>query len=203
MALLGNVDATKRFLQAVDGDAFTGDQETRIAETLAMVSSLIESRIGRTFAIDPLTPESVLVSSYGITGELWLPKPVRAITGIIEATTWDGLAWSGSTVLAANYFLHRRDELGFYHSVKLKPGYAWNGDYLVTGTWHDINGAVPADLAYVANYVTAEIFKKQNASPAGYAGPDGTVVLFRDALNEPEIKAILAKYTAEYASVAV
>lgn len=205
MALLGSVEGVKRLVQSVDGDDFTGDQETRLEEVLAAVSSLIETRIGITYGTTPLTVTSRLVRSLGVTDELWLPEPIVDLDSIVLAEEWTGTTWIGTTALAATYYLARADEYGRARAVRTVPGYAWSGDYLVTGTWAStqLDTLIPDDLMYVANYVAAEIYKKQSASPAGYAGPDGRVVLFRNALKEPEIVELLDKHARGRATTVV
>jgi hypothetical protein len=53
---------------------------------------------------------------------------------------------------------------------------------------------VPDDITYLANFLAAEIFKKQPMSPAGAVGPDGAVVPLRNAFMEPEVKKIINKW---------
>jgi hypothetical protein len=199
MAVYGSLEGVKRFLQAVDGDDFGGDMSTRISETLAAISSIIEERTGVVWSSDDPDPESILVESQGASAELWLPKAVRSITSVVYAPEWSGSAWTLGTAIPSTTYWRSRDG----RTLRTIYGYIWNGAYLVTGTWGDVDNEPPADIHYIANYVTAETFKKQNASPAGYAGPDGSVVLYRNALKEPDIEALLAKHARKRATSVV
>jgi hypothetical protein len=93
----------------------------------------------------------------------------------------------------ADYRLAGRNRNGLYRTIQ-GVNVSWSGTYLITGVWEDQVNGVPPEIDYVANYAAAEIFKKQNASPAGFAGPDGSVVLFRDVFRETEVRKILEKH---------
>ena len=93
----------------------------------------------------------------------------------------------------------------FAHGLRLLTGAWWGAvDFLnrplvpvlVTGDFADTDddAAVPEDIAYIANYLTAEIFKAESTSAAGQIGLEGNYVPPRNPWNDPLVKAILHKH---------
>lgn len=199
MALYGTPEGIKRLLRPSPDSEFSTDEDARILEAQAIASSLIELETGAVLT-GGITPETVLVHSYGATITLWLPKPIRTVTDVTYDAEWDGAAWTGGTVYDPEYYrLDHRKIDGTHWALTALPGYGWNGSYLVTGTWADQTADEPADITYIANYIASTLYKKQNLSPVGMSGPEGAYVQGRDkikVLQEPEVRAILDKYRA-------
>jgi len=193
MAVYGSIEGVRALVQATEGDDFGTDMQTRMEELLPVVSALIESETGAVFdAAATAVPRVVDDVPLGPT--LYLPVGLRSVTSITEAPVWGGVTWSGGTLLTADlYRLAGRSQTGIYRTLRATSG-NWLGRYLITGVWEDQVVSVPPEIDYIANYAAAEIFKKQNASPAGFAGPDGSVVLFRDVFRETEVRKILERH---------
>lgn len=165
----------------------------RMGSLLATVSALIESDTGATFG--EAAPETIAVESSGWTKPLlYLPKGLRSLTSVTESPEWENGAWSGGTVLSnSQYRLASHTVDGYWRTLYRTDGY-WAGTYLVTGSWEGTTDDIPEEINYLANYLSAEIFKKQKASPAGFVGPDGATVAVRNTFNEPEVKRILDRH---------
>lgn len=184
-----------------EGEDFTADQESRIGQLLEVMSRVIEERTGAIFG--DATAETVEETADG-GSILYLSKGLRSVTSIVEnPTTWSGTAWNGGTTLTtADYRLSgklnkRATDGAFatcYRTIERING-GWSGRYVITGVWEDRFATVPVDIDYLASYLAAEVFKKQKASPAGFVGPDNAVVPVRNTLNEPEVKAILNRWS--------
>jgi hypothetical protein len=193
MAVYGSAEGVRRLVQATEGDDFGTDMQQRMDELLPVVSALIEYETGAVFAASP-TAQARLVEGVPYDTTLYLPTGLYSLTSIVAAPEWDGAAWTGGTTLAStDYRLAGRNQYGLYRTIR-GVAVSWSGTYLITGVWEDQVNGVPPEIHYVANYAAAEIFKKQNASPAGFAGPDGSVVLFRDVFRETEVRKILEKH---------
>jgi hypothetical protein len=159
------------------------------------VSVLIEQETGATFG--GAEDATVDVEQYG--GHLlFLPKGLRSLTSITADPEWIDGAWSGGTVLeTGQYRLPMMSTNGLVRTIRRVGdvfGNAWYGTYLVMGRWGDQADTVPDDIHYLANFISAEIFKKQQASPAGFVGPDGAVVPIRNVFKEPEVQKILDRH---------
>jgi hypothetical protein len=190
MAVYGSAEGVRRLVQATEGDDFGTDMQQRMDELLPVVSALIEYETGAVFAASP-TAVARVIEDAPYSGVLYLPVGLYSVTA---GPTWDGAAWTGGTVLSsADYRLAGRNRDGIYRTIQGLT-WPWSGAYVITGVWEDQVASVPPEIDYVANYAAAEIFKKQNASPAGFAGPDGSVVLFRDVFRETEVRKILEKH---------
>lgn len=191
MAVYGSLAAVKKLVQATEGDEFGTDQEARMTELLPVVSVLIESETGAVFADDP-TATTRVIEDVPVGRTLYLPVGLYSVTSIqANPVSWDGTVWTGGTLLAADdYRLAGQNRDGVYRTI-LGVNASWGGRYVITGIWENQVDGVPPEITYVANYAASEIFKKQNASPAGFAGPDGSVVLFRDVFKETEVRRIL------------
>lgn len=193
MAVYGSIQGVRALVQATEGDDFGTDMQQRMEDLLPVVSAIIESETGAVFAATPTPVARVIEAApYGLT--FYLPVGLYSVTSIVAAPEWNGTAWIGGTTLAStDYRLAGRNRDGIYRTIQ-GLSTPWYGGYLITGVWEDQVASVPPDIDYVANYAAAEIFKKQNASPAGFAGPDGSVVLFRDVFRETEVRKILDRH---------
>jgi hypothetical protein len=190
----GSVAVVKELLQATGDDTWDAAATNRMTNLLTVVSDRIEFETGKRFGVDPLTTQTFVAESYQPHRLLFLPLGLRSLASVTESASWDGAAWSGGTVLAGTeYRLPGLPTNGVYGAI-LGVGRWWSGSFLVTGTWENEETTVPAGIDYLANYITAEVWKKQSASPAGFTGPDGAVVPIRDVFKETEVVTILNDY---------
>lgn len=191
----GSIDAVRELLQATENDAWDVAATNRATTLLTVVSDRIEFETGKRFGVNPLTVQSFAVDAFTPNRLLFLPLGLRSLTSITQGAAWGGATWAGGTLLATTeYRLTGLPVSGAYQTVLNISG-LWSGQYLVSGTWENEEVDVPAGIDYLANYITAEIWKKQSASPAGFQGPDGATVPIRNVFAEQEVKDILSDYT--------
>ena len=200
VAHYGSADAVKGLL-GNDGDGaevWTDVRESRIVDLLTTVSRIIETETGCIFGSS--VAETIEIDADDGDSTLYLAKGIRSVTSIIEnPATWSGTAWSnGTTLTTLDYRLSGKitrrisgDETSTVYRTLQRINGAWSGKYIITGVWEDQVPSVPDRITYAANYLAAEIFKKQKASPAGFVGPDNAVVPVRNTFSEPEIRKIL------------
>lgn len=189
MTIYGSTAGVKDLLASQGTNDWSEPELARINALLPTVSALIESDTGATFG--EAEPETLAIESLGYGSLLYLPKGLRSLTGVTESPEWESGAWGGGTVLTnSQYRLASRTIDGVYRTL-LRVDSGWAGTYLVTGLWEDTSAEIPPEIDYLANYLAAEIFKKQKASPAGFVGPDGVAVAVRNTFIEPEVKRIL------------
>jgi hypothetical protein len=196
MATIGSAEGAKKLIRSSPSSTFNADQDARITELLGFVTRYIERKTGRVWgeASDP-SPESRIVSSYGEIDTLYLPLGVKNVTAITYEPEWDGTIWSGGTALDTTDFeLYPYGETYATTIKRISWPYSFGGRYLITGTWQDATTEIPADITYVANYLVAQFYKKQDASPAGFLGPDNAVMPIRKFLDEPEVLDVLKAY---------
>lgn len=195
MPLYGSTAGIKALLET-EASEWPESQEARLLDFQKVVSILIEQETGATFGGDD-GDITLAVEQYG--GHLlFLPKGLRTLTSITAQPEWGLSGWTGGEVLDADtYRLPLASSNGLVRAIRRVGGVwgtNWYGTYLVTGRWEDQADTVPDDIHYLANYVSAEIFKKQQASPAGFVGPDGAVVPIRNVFKEPEVQKILDRH---------
>lgn len=191
----GSIDAVKELLQATENDGWDVAASNRITTLLTVVSDRIEFETGKRFGVSPLTTQSVVVDAFTPNRLLFLPLGLRSLTSITQSATWSGSAWTGGALVATtDYRLTGLPAHGAYQTI-LRVNGVWSGQYLISGTWENEETTVPAGIDYLANYITAEIWKKQGASSAGFQGPDGATVPIRNVFAEQEVKDILKDYT--------
>jgi hypothetical protein len=177
---------------------FQAGLEARIDEMQQVVSALVEQRTGRVWSSDPAP--SVTRTIYpvgGLSSVLVLPVPARTITAITVGGSDAGGVVSGGTALeATGWAVAVRDRFGDITAVRLASGASWTGWAVVTvtGTWADSAGSAPPEIVWAVNYITAERIKQEQASPAGFVGPEGTVTPVRNPWSDPQVKQILARY---------
>jgi hypothetical protein len=177
---------------------FQAELETRIEAMQQVVSRMVEHRTGRVWSAAPAP--SVARTIYpggGVSSVLVLPVPARTITAIsVGGIDAGGVVSGGMALAASGWAVAHRDRQGDITAVRLTSGASWAGLSVVTvtGTWADTPGAVPADIVWVVNYITAERIKQEQASPAGFVGPDGTVAPIRNPWNDPQVTRILARH---------
>jgi hypothetical protein len=194
--LYGDLEQVKGMLRPSETAGFGGDAEARLAALQEVVSLLIEEKTGRVFG-GTATPTARTIE--GPRGAPWdillLPSPIRSVTSV---------AIVGSdpvTLDAGDYVLWNVSPQGDAFQLRRVANGYWpirNGvdRIVVTGVWSDTasGGTVPADIDYIANYIIAERFKSEKASPAGFTGPDGATVPVKDPWRDGMVKAVVEKY---------
>lgn len=189
--MLADLQAVKRMLRASPDTDFGPDDDARLEAINEAASLAFEQRVGRSFAgnAGPTTRHFTA----GTDGEVLFTRPVRSVSAVAAGGLWDGAAYAGATALTmGRYRLDRVDRLG--------KAYRMVGPWLagtvvaVTGVWDDTDdtATVPADVVYAVNYLVAELWKIENASPAGFTGPDGATVPIRDPWKSEIVKQALA-----------
>lgn len=194
---LGSTAGVRTYLQATEGDAFQPADLARMDASLRMVSSVLEEKTGAAFYLDPadVEPTVKVVEGVPVGTTLYLPLGLSSVAGIVaNPLTWNGTAWSnGTTLTASQYRLAGLSRSGVYRTL-LGVDYAWGGRYVITGVWEDQVAGVPDDLNDLANWLAAEFYKEQKASPAGFTGPDGATVPIRDVWKTDKVKTLIDKY---------
>ena len=192
MTVYGSTAGVKGLLESQGSNDWSEPEVARMTSLLATVSALIEHDTGATFG--EAAPETIAVESLNRGSLLYLPKGLRSLTSVTESPEWVSGAWSGGTGLTTcEYRLASHTVDGYWRTLYRVDGY-WAGTYLVTGSWEGTTDDIPEEINYLANYLSAEIYKKQKASPAGFVGPDGVTVAVRNTFTEPEVKRILDRH---------
>jgi hypothetical protein len=212
MATYGSVEAVRRLLRPVVGAATNPDAEARIAAIRLAVGAYIEEKTGRTFGGGPAAATSVIVVApvryiYDepviYSTRLFLPAPIRTITEVAYEPEYDGTAWSGGTIIDPSEYVPSLVAMdGTALALESVAGDGWSGRYLVTGTWasEDEDDDIPSDLAYIADYLAAEVFKGEQTSAAAVAGADGAQLPMKNPYKNPLVVAILDKYRVGHAA---
>ena len=203
MPLYGSVDAIKAMLRADVGSTFNADQEARIAALRKWASFHIEQETGRTFGV-AATSQTVAVDAPGDSHLLLLPKAVRTVSAVLLAPEWTGSGWTSGTPLTADDWRFAMvQRTGEALALRRVDAWYWPVLVVVTGTWEDADAdaTVPDEITYVANYLAAERFKVEQASPAGQIGPDGSVLPIRNALSDPLVKSTLEAWRGSLEAV--
>jgi hypothetical protein len=193
MPTYGSANAVKAVLRADVTSTFNADQDTRITALLALASNYIESQTGAQFGVS--ASETIVIDTDWENGEtLFLPKGIRSVTSITENPSWAG-SWTGGTaVTSATYRLTgKASGQSFYRTITRTDG-SWAGNYVIIGVWEDQYPTVPDDVTWAVNTVVVELFKKQQASPAGQIGPDGSIIPLRDVFQQTEIRTVVDRY---------
>lgn len=194
----GDTDAIKALLRASQGTTFTADNLARLDDLNVAISLIVEDKLGRTFGATEA--DSTVLCWAHDDDVLVLPEPIRTITTITVGGTVTGTTMTGGSVLTTSYWTPAIRDVGTgdIYALRLLSGGWWGAGVPVTimGQWvaTDADADVPADLVYAVNYLVAERFKIEQASPAGFIGPDGTTIPIRDSWKDPVWLAIEAKY---------
>lgn len=193
MPAYGSAEAVTALLRTNDAAEFSDDETARIAALLPVVSLAIEQITGATFHGETVTATTRDQEGDGLP-KLYLDMGLRSLTLVKENVTWGAGAWGGGTILTTSqYRLTGQRSNGAYRVLERMDG-TWYGPVVMTGVWEDTYTSVPDDITYIANFVAAEIFKGQQASPHGLVGPEGSMVPIRNALAAPEVKLKLDHY---------
>lgn len=190
MAIYGDIEAVKRMLRPSDDSTFGSDEDTRLEEIQAAVSSALEQRLRRTFGVT--ASDSAKLFWAGPFNKLIFPVPARAITSVTWNPTIAGGTATGGQVFSSDLWVHdpvdqRTSEI---FGIRLLNGvWGWRdsagknatpvqivGDFVDT----DDDAVVPSEITYAVNFLISETFKNQNAGPGGTIGPDGAVIYPRN-----------------------
>lgn len=205
MPLYGSIATVKQMLQPTVASPWTADQEAHLAGIQASVSAAIEADLGRTFGA-PVADTTELFFA-GSNAVVLFDRTARAVTSVAVGGTLDGRTVTGGTPLASTGWTPYPYDggRGLIYGLRLLGGAGWGSDdprgrpatpVVVVGDFSDADAdaVVPEDLTDVANFLIAETFKYRGASPAGFVGPDGTVVPIRNPWNDPLVKRTLDAY---------
>ena len=198
MALYGSIEQVKKMLRPVETATFGADADARLTELRKVISAQIEEETGRVFGGSATATLRTVDGPVAVADDvLLLPTPVRSVTSVAIVGT------NPATLPGTDWVLWMPDRRGGYHALlRIANGYwpARNGidRIAVTAVWGDAEtgGDVPDDVTYVANYLIAEHFKIEQASPAGFTGPDGATVPVSDPWKKPIVVKVLRKYGA-------
>lgn len=207
MAALGDQDSVQAILRGSPSITLNADFAAKFSAAQRLVTTYFEQAIGRPFGDGAAIVSDRIVYAGGST-TLLLPIPARSITGIQWLGVWDGAAYIGGSSLAAgDWIADPVDRFGNILGIRNYFGQLWGisdrfgrpvSPLLVSGIWSDDSAedgsSIPADITEAANYCIAERYKAMTASPAGFVGPDGTVVPIRNPFNDPAVKQVIAKY---------
>lgn len=207
MTVYGDLEHVRTMLRPTVTTEFTADVDVRLGAIQVAVSAAIEDKLGRTFGIP--VPDTGQLLFAGRSSVLVLGVPARAITSVVTSGTVAGQSMTGGrTVLATEWAADPYDaRLGLIYGLRLRSGLWWGEadtrnrplvPVLVTGDFadSDADGEIPDDLQYIANYLTAELFKAESTSAAGQIGLEGDYVPPRNPWNDPLVKAILHRHRA-------
>ncbi len=189
MPLYGSIDGAKRLLRAVDTSTFSADADARLVALQRAVSLLIEHETGRTFGT--AQPPEARTFDLPYSDMLIMDPSAKDVTLVVAG---------GVAVDSTFWELKHIDKEGWAYGLRRRDGWSWRGatvtEATVTARWadQDADAAAPDDVTYVANYLIAERFKVEQASPAGFTGPEGQVIPIRNVMKDPIVAGVLCKY---------
>lgn len=203
----GSIAQVKKMLRPEETARFGTDVDDRLTALQAAVSATLERELGRSFGV--VAPAVDELHWGGRSSVLVLRRPYRDVSTVTVAVTVSGgTAAGGQTLDPSVYAWDPYDgERGWIYGLRRQDGLPWGATdgfghpatpVLVTGypAAGDDDAAVPAEITYAANYLILQLFKRENASAAGFIGPDGTVTPMADPYQEPQIVRILEQYRA-------
>lgn len=207
MPTYGDLEHCAKMLRATETWNLGDDITDRLEVIQAAVSLQLEDACGRTWG-EPATDTSVL-QWVGPFDTLVLNTPARSITSITTGGTVSGSTMTGGTeTLAADLANRYVSSDGLIYAISNAVSDPWPshvnyGGYtartpvLITGDFADSDddAEVPADVSYAAEYLITELFKQENASPAGFTGPDGSVMPVRNPWKSETVTRVIAKYS--------
>lgn len=155
----------------------------RIDALNVAVSLVAEAELGRTFG-ETATDQTVLFWATN-SDVLVLPRPIRTITSVTVGGTVAGSTMTGGTPYSTALWTPSIvDADGQIYALRLLSGGWWGAGMPVqiVGQWAavDADAEPPKDFVYAIDTLVAEHFKIEQASPAGFTGPDGSTVPIRN-----------------------
>lgn len=200
MADYGDIAKVRMLLRAAPNATLNADAEARLVDLQKVISRWIEHETGRTFGT-AADSASIVVSGDG-SDILVLPSPAKTVTAVSFDPSYAAGVWTDGTAIdAGSYVLDFINAAGEALALRALSG-VWSGPYLVTGTFAgDDYPTVPDDITYLANYLIAEQFKREQMTPAGLQGPDGAIVPMRNPYTDPLVKSIVAAYSTRPAFI--
>lgn len=206
MPTYGDLDHCAKMLRATETWDLGNDITDRLEVIQAAVSLQLEDACGRTWG-EPVSNTSVL-QWVGPYDTLILNTPARSIVSITTGGTVSGSTMTGGTVtLAADLANRFMSSDGLIYGISY-GGVTWPSDVhysgytsripvVVTGDFADSDNDedVPADVEYAANFLIVELYKQENASPAGFTGPDGSVMPIRNPWKNETVTRVIEKYS--------
>ena len=211
MTAYGDDNTVATMLEPSTNSGFSEVLTTRIAAMREVVSRLIDEETGRSWGTAGTSETRVIRGYVNSGGMLLLDTPARTITAITVGVTDEAGVISGGTVLESNQWtVGLTDADGNITGIRTASG-RWYGvmypaltvwpypsyeTVTITGTWADtgVDTAIPAEINWACNYITAKSIAEEQASPAGFVGSDGSVVPIRNPWSDPKVKKILRKY---------
>jgi hypothetical protein len=203
MALLGDIEAVKSMLRPTDSAEFSTDADARLALLQSAVTLLFDQKIGRSFGGTATPTARTFDAGLDCSDPtLFLPEPARSISAVaIVGTNPQTLTLYDPTTKLGDYLPWHVTREGDILAIRIVQNAYWPARtgydrITVTAVWSDTDngGGIPDDLNYAANYVISEVFKAEQASPAGFTGPDGATVPVRDPWKNPMVVGTIAKY---------
>lgn len=213
MAGYADLTAVRAIVGLADDDTAA---TARLEALNAALTAIFESKVGRTWSDDAPTARTVAVPArfgaqpYGASpypfAVLPLPQPgIRSLVSLKTGPTWDGSAWTGGTDVDLAGVVPiwptlRGDYLGLQIGTTWPWttgtwwGGCWTGTVLVEAIWADQLQTVPDEVVEALNFLVAEEFKQERASPESLIGPDGLSVRTRNPWNFERVKAVIDKY---------
>jgi hypothetical protein len=203
----GDIEAVKNMLKHSQLTTFSEDADESLTAIQKAVSRALEYELGRTFGA-PAGDETVILYA-GIGDTLLLPRPARAITTVSVGGNVAGGVVTGGTLFPSDRWEHYPvGQDGLIYGIRLIGGGWWGYDdpsgnprvpvvILADFANTDADAEVPDDVTYAVNYLIAERYKLEQASPAGFTGPDGATVPIRNAFKDPFVTMTLERYRAK------
>lgn len=212
MAGYGDLTAIKAMLELTGDDR----RDARLDALNVALSAIFEDKVGRSWSGGAPTPRTVAIAagtgpswtySGGYGSVLALPAPgIRALVSITVNPTWDGAAWTGGMAVdladvQPTWQTRDGDYLGLAFGGASWPWasgvwYAgvWSGVVLVEAIWADQGGTAPPEVVEALNFLVAEEYKQEQASPESLSGPDGLAIRTRNPWAFTRVAAVIDKY---------
>lgn len=197
MPAYADLDSVRRILQLEDAwEPEADDANARLTALNAALSAAFDAKCGRTFG----------TGGTAATRDVWAPDPpsdtlplpgagIVSLSGVTVDPSWTGAAWVGGYALpAAEVLPTMQDVTGAYLALRRPLGWRWTGLVRVTAVWRDSTGGPPADVVEALNFLVAEEYKAERASPESMTGPDGMSIPTRNPWKFERVRAVIDAY---------
>lgn len=195
MVAYGDAETIAQMLEPDNPSGFSASLLARIEAMREVVSRQIDEKTGRTFGVVG-TSETRTVRGSGVSSVLVLPAPARVISAVtVDVIDEAGVVSGGTALTPSQWTIALSDDEGNITAITAGWG-VWWGTTQITGLWVDQGASltVPAEIAWLCNYVSAKTIAEENASPAGFVGPDGSISYPRNPWSHPQVRDIIRKY---------